>query len=210
MQALARKWWIILGVTGLSMAAAGTKVISSTPESVGNVEILVRSGSAETDVIANIPETLSNGVPLKAITVDEDLLKILKSPKVLAPVVAKVQSTYPEICGIPEGFSGKATDLSDLCYQRLSSRLKVEALDEKNSAIVRATFQDANPQAVEAVLTHLSQAYLDYSLKTKQADIRGGIEFVTKKLPVLRQKVEVLQTQLQNLRQQNDVIDPAS
>ncbi|PZO48250.1 MAG: capsular biosynthesis protein [Phormidesmis priestleyi] len=209
MQALARKWWIILGVTGLSMAAAGTKVISSTPESVGNVEILVRSGSAETDVIANIPETLSNGVPLKAITVTEDLLKILKSPKVLAPVVAKVQSTYPEICGIPEGLSGEATDLSDLCYQRLSSRLKVEAID-KDSAIVRVTFEDENPQAIEAVLTQLSQAYLDYSLETKQADIRRGIEFVVQKLPDLRQKVEVLQTQLQNLRQQNDVIDPAS
>lgn len=215
MQALARKWWIILGVTGLAMAAAGTKVISSTPESVGKVEILVRSGSAESDVIANIPETLSNnnGVTPKVITVDEDLLKILKSPKVLAPVVAKVQSTYPELCGIPEGFSGNATDLSDLCYQGLSSRLTVEALDDaldENSAIVRATFEDVNPQAVEAVLTQLSQAYLDYSLATKQADIRRGIEFVVQKLPDLRQKVEVLQTQLQNLRQQNDVIDPAS
>ncbi len=207
--ALARNWWIVLGCTALATAAAGAKALSQTPELVGEVEILVRSSSAESDVIANIPETLSSGAMPKPVTVDEDLLKLLKSPKVLAPVVSQVQTTYPELCGIPEGFSGNAADISNLCYQRLSSRLKVEALG-KDSAIVRATFEDVNPQAIQAVLTQLSQAYLDYSLETKQADIRGGIKFVIQKLPDLRQKVEVLQTQLQNLRLQNDIIDPAS
>ncbi|NJN86257.1 MAG: polysaccharide biosynthesis tyrosine autokinase [Leptolyngbyaceae cyanobacterium SL_7_1] len=60
------------------------------------------------------------------------------------------------------------------------------------------------------VLENVSQAYLDYSLQSRQADIQRGLDFVRDKIPGLEARVQELQGQLQELRQSNDLIDPAS
>lgn len=214
-RSLIRKWWIIAGLTILGATAAGLKVLSATPEYSAMFEILARTGSAETDVISNIPETFSGGEqdkkPVnKQATVDQDLLKILKSPKVLAPVAEQVQAAYPRFCQDAEA-SGASADASTLCYDGLANRLFLEALDDsldEDSSIVQAVFQDEDPEAVKFVLNELSQSYLDYSLEIKQADIRRGIDFVEDRLPALRKRVNELQTQLQQLRQENNLINP--
>ena len=215
LHSLVRNWWIIIGITAATTTAAGLKVLTDTPTYAGKFEVLVRPDSAETDVVSNIPETLSSGNPpnSQSVTVDEDLLKILKSPKVLSPVVEQVQNSYPKFCEVPDGFAGDAAAVSNFCYEGIASKLSVTALDDaldEDPTIVQVAFQDADPEAVQFVLNQISQAYLDYSLEVKQADIRRGIEFVEKKLPDLRGKVETLQSQLQNLRLSNNIIDPAS
>ncbi|WP_121970857.1 polysaccharide biosynthesis tyrosine autokinase [Leptolyngbya sp. BC1307] len=216
LRSLIRNWWIIVGITVATTAAAGLKVLNDTPEYVGKFEFLVQPGSAETEVISNIPETFSNDErPTRsAVTVDEDLLRILKSPTVLMPVIEQVQSSYPSLCEVPEEIAvSTSTSATDFCYQSISSQLSVDALEDaldENSTIVQAVFQNPDPQAVQFVLDKLSQAYLDYSLETKQADIRRGLEFVEQKLPDLGKRVNTLQTRLQDLRLQNDIIDPVS
>ena len=56
----------------------------------------------------------------------------------------------------------------------------------------------------------MSEAYLTYSLESKQADICRALEFVQQKLPDLENKVDSLQDQLQALRLNYDLIDPES
>lgn len=214
-RSLRRNWWIIAGLTVAGAAAAGVKVTSAPDQYYGRFEVLVQSDSAETDVVSNIPETLSNGEPVgqRKVTVDEDLLKILKSPKVLAPVVEQVKSAYPKFCGGSEEVASDPAAVDKLCYQGIASRMNVAALDDSlddDPAIVEVGFIDGDPEAVGFVLTELSEAYLDYSLEIKQADIRRGVDFVEKRLPDLRGKVDTLQRQLQNLREQNNLIDPVS
>lgn len=216
-RSLVRKWWIIVGLTIAGATAAGLKVLSDTPEYSALFEVLARTGSAETDVISNIPETFSGGTQEERprnqqVTVDQDLLKIVKSPKVLAPVAEQVRSAYPDFCQDAGGFEGDVS-ATTLCYDSLAGGLSIEALDDsldEDSSIVEVTFQNEDPELVEFVLNGLSQSYLDYSLEIKQADISRGISFVEKKLPDLRGKVDELQEQLQTLRLENNLIDPAA
>ena len=216
-RSLIRKWWIIVGLTVAGATAAGLKVLSDTPEYSAMFRVLARTGSAETEVISNIPETVSgrsqNDRPRsKQVTVDQDLLKILKSPQVLKPVAEQVQQAYPRFCQDAGAFGDDAS-ASTLCYDGLAGRLSIEALDDsldEDSSIVEVSFEDEDPEAITFVLNQLSQSYLDYSLEIKQSDIGRGIDFVEQKLPDLRAKVDTLQTQLQTLRLQNDLIDPAN
>jgi polysaccharide biosynthesis transport protein len=207
---LQRKWLLIVGITLATAAAAGAKVNTDTPTYSGSLEILVRPLSAETEVISNIPETLTGLAPVtQAALVDPDLLKILTSPSVLEPVIQEVKTRYPQACGISGADIADAKLVEKMCYESIAKKLNVSAIAE-NSDIFRVDFQDPDSQKVAVVLEAASQAYLDYSLSSKQTDIRRGIEFVDQKLPDLRGKVDLLQGQLQSLRLENDLIDPSS
>jgi polysaccharide biosynthesis transport protein len=210
LRTLQRKWLLIVGITLATTAAAGAKVHTDTPTYTGSLEILVRPLSAETEVISNIPETLTGqeDVPATKAALDQDLIKILTSPSVLDPVIKEVKLRYPEACGSPSGGLANAELLEKQCYEDIVKRLKVDAI-EKESDIFRVDFQDPDPQKVAVVLAAASKAYLEYSLSSKQTDIRQGIKFVDQKLPDLRGKVDSLQSQLQSLRLENDLIDPA-
>ncbi len=232
-QTLQRKWWLIAAVTLGVTAAASAKVLTNTATYVGSLEILVKPLTAETEVISNIPETLSS--PESAPGLDQDLLKILTSPRVLKPVVEKVQERYPAACSNtatanpvetsaapasaepdsaePDSIAPASTEQTEAaletCYKKISQSLTVGGFS-KNSNILLITFQDPDPQKVSAVLEAISESYLDYSLESTQADISLGIEFVEKKLPDLRAKVDSLQSQLQTLRLDNNLIDPSA
>ena len=166
---LQRKWWVITGVTVVTMGLAAAKVLTEKPIYNGGFEILVQAQSTETEVISNIPETITSRDPeqFKATLVDGDLLKILTSPKVLQPVVEGVKERYPNYCPLPlpDANLPAADDPSllsinaDPCYQILSRRLRVTPLG-KDSDIIRVTLQDPEPQTVQVILSLVSQAYL--------------------------------------------------
>ncbi|MEO0350055.1 MAG: Wzz/FepE/Etk N-terminal domain-containing protein [Cyanobacteria bacterium P01_A01_bin.15] len=203
---LQRKWWIIAGITVVTTGLSAVKVLNEKPIYTDTFEILAQDQSTETEVISNVPETLASQ---EQVTVNRDLLKILTGPKVLQPVVEGVRDRYPDYCP-PVSTNPDLLEASyDPCYQVLADRLRVNTLG-KDSDILQVTFQDLDPQIVQVVLTLVSEAYLTYSLESKQADIRRALEFVQQKLPDLENKVDSLQDQLQALRLNYDLIDPES
>ncbi|MEL6351617.1 MAG: polysaccharide biosynthesis tyrosine autokinase [Cyanobacteria bacterium J06627_28] len=203
LQTLQRKWWLILGATVATTALAGAKVLTDTPVYNGQFEILVQSQSTEAEVLSDVDDAPAN--QRQEEKVDGDLLKLLKSPTVLQPVIDGIRDRSPSFC--PSGTSS-ATNY-DPCYRQLAGSLSV-GIAGKDSQIIQASFQALEPETVTAILDLVSQAYLEYSLASKQADIRLGMEFVEQKLPDLRAKVNTLQGELQSLRLENDLIDPDS
>lgn len=203
---LQRKWWVITGVTAVTMGLAAARVLTEKPVYNGSFEILVQAQSTETEVISNVPETLTTQ---DQEAVDSDLLKILAGPKVLQPVIEGVRERYPDYCPGAAPSADSSDTSYDPCYQLLSGRLRVNQLGN-NSDIIQVSMQDADPQVVQVILGLVSEAYLAFSLESKQADIRRAIEFVQQKLPDLTNKVDSLQDQLQSLRLTHNIIDPDS
>ena len=208
LRALQRKWWLILGITLASTAVTSAKVLTSTATYVGSLELLIQPLSAETEVISNVPESLASRDSNSAL--DQDLLKILKSPSVLKPVAEKVQQRYPKACDAPVTASVDQADIiNELCYRSIARSLNLSPSAKKSDILV-VTFQDPDPQKVITVLKAVEDSYLKYSLESKKKDITAGLDFVNKKLPELRDKVNLLQGHLQDLRQKNNIIDPQS
>ncbi|MEL6468913.1 MAG: polysaccharide biosynthesis tyrosine autokinase [Cyanobacteria bacterium J06623_4] len=210
LRTLRRKWFVILGVTLATTAAAAAKTLTDTALYESRLEILVQPISAETEVTSNVPETFE-GESNPASVLNADLLKILRSPGVLAPVVAQVKSSYPEFCtDSPDPVDiSKLENADRICYNSIVSGLQLNALAVQ-SDILQVNFEDPEIEKVTTVLGLVADAYLQYSLASRQADISRGIDFVNKKLPDLRAKVDSLQNQLQNLRLENDLVDPES
>ena len=194
LRTLQRKWFLIACITLATTAAAAAKVLLDEPVYIDAVEILVQPLSAENEVTSNIPETLTGSDERPAGSLDADLVKILTSPSVLAPVVKDVQSRYSDFCSTPAG--GDAAIADRACYQKIKAALTIE-IGDAGSNILQASFQNPDPKKVTTTLDALSEAYLAYSLSSKQSDISRGIEFVDQKLPDLRKKVSSLQNELQ-------------
>jgi polysaccharide biosynthesis transport protein len=237
--ALRRKLLLVVGITAAVTGAAGLKAMTDTPVYNARLEILVQSSTAESEVVSSVPGTLTNeqsSGAAKPQTVTADLLRILTSPKVLVPVFEKLRAEHPEICRQPSpqpsdasspspansptnssanpsansSVQSEAGDTSnDPCYKAVTRRLEVAAVG-KESNIVQATYEGADAEEVQTMLKLVSEAYLKYSLDSRQLDISRAIKFVDTKLPDLRGRVTNLQAALQQLRIRNNLIDPES
>lgn len=191
--ALRRKLPVIAGVTTLVTAAAIFKASTSTPTYQGSFEILTKPVTVETQVISSVPQTLSNKEQQDTDKgpVDDTKLKLLTSPKLLNPIAKKLRSKY-----------------SDISTDQLAAALKVTPTPK--AEILSVSFQDTDPEKVKAVLKRVADAYLNYSLEERLADVRQGIDFVDAQLPQLQNRVATIQDKLQTFRQQYNLIDPDS
>lgn len=207
LRTLQRRWLLIVGITLVTTAAAVAKVLTETPTYAGTLEILIQPLTAENEVISSVPETLTSRDETITTVLDQDLLKILGSQQVLMPIVEKVKTRYVAACGAPA--TAEVEMINELCYRTISRSLSLSSLN-KDSDILQVNYRDPDPQKVLTVLKAVSETYLDYSLDSKQADISRGIEFVEQKLPDLEDKVGLLQSRLQTLRADNNLIDPDS
>lgn len=220
--ALRRRSLLILGITTAITLAAGVKAFSDTPIYSAKFELLVQPNSAESQVLSSLGETgTGQSARQQGVTangVKADLLEILASPKILIPVVEKLQTQSPEVCAQlldPEAEeptidpSLPEEEVIDRCHKVLAAGLSIVTLD-KDSNIVEVSYQGLDADNVVKILDLVSEAYLAYSLESRQADIQRGSKFVENKLPDLRDRVSVLQDQLQRLRQQYTFIDPES
>ena len=191
--ALKRRLPVIIGVTIVVTSAAMLKALTSKPVYQAGFEILTKPVTVENQVISSVPQTLSNkeGEATPEKTVDGTKLKLLKSPKVLAPIADQLKAQYPTI-----------TD------DELATKLTITP--DPKSEILAVTLQDSNPEKVKAVLKLVADAYLNYSLEERLADVRQGIDFVNAQVPQLQQRVDAIQDRLQAFRQQYDLIDPDS
>jgi polysaccharide biosynthesis transport protein len=189
--ALRRQILLIGGVTALVASAAAYKAFTDTPVYTAQFEILTQPVTAESQVISSLADS-SNSKNQQDNVVDSAKLKVLTSPAVLEPIVDRIKIRYP-----------------NMSYGRLVGNLELGA-SKANSNVLEVSYTGADAAQVQTVLETIAQSYLDYSLKSRQVDIRQGINFVQDQLPLLEARVEKSQRQLQDLRQRNSLVDPES
>ena len=191
--ALRRRVLLIAAMTVLVAGASAMKARNSKPTYQASFEILTKPVTVETQVISSVSQTLSNqeGKQAPEKGVDATKLKLLKSPKILAPIAKKLQTEYPGIG-----------------YDEIAAGLVVTPVPQ--SEILAVSYQAQNPKKVKAILEQVADAYLKYSLEERLADVQQGIEFVNAQLPQLQKRVAAIQDRLQSFRQQYNLIDPDS
>lgn len=186
---LRRRVLLIAGVTTVVASGAVLKALVDTPVYEASFEILTEPVTLETRIISTLnPDALGNQEDVIAASVDEAKLRILKSPRVLDPVVEELSARYPEIT-----------------YTALFNNLSVRPTSED---ILVVAYRALEPAVVQDVLDEVASAYIEFSLQDRQSDIQRGITFVNEQLPQLRERVDLLQSELEVLRQENNLIDP--
>lgn len=184
-----RRFLSIASITLIVGMLAALKPITSKPEYSSAFEIFVEPVTIETKVASRESKNSSTEEEIVSVKLDDVQLKILKSQQILEPIVKQLQAKYP-----------------DLSYISLSKDLLISTNKDEN--LLTVTYRNYNAQQVEDTIEAIAQAYMKYSLETRQTGANRGIKFLDEQIPLIQKQVYQLQEKLQKIRQENNFIDP--
>ncbi|WP_448563957.1 GumC family protein [Trichothermofontia sp.] len=203
-----RKAWLILLMTGLFGGLAwyrSPKTISSTWQA--NFQLLVEPATTEARIVQ--PTSLARaagGVPsadLYALDYGTQI-QILTSPAILEDIAAAVREADPEN---PLFNNFGVEHLQGLVVKRFESS---EGNRTEKTRVLQVSFQSPDPKLTETVLQATADRYLRYSLEERTTLIGEGIRFIEAQLPSVQQRVNRLQSAIQQLREQQSTVDPTA
>ncbi|RUS98027.1 hypothetical protein DSM106972_082460 [Dulcicalothrix desertica PCC 7102] len=209
---LRRRAWLIALVT---VAVAATSTVWSatrTPKYEGRFQIMVEPlKTTDSELLKLLSKTLQQNVNeiTKQNTTALDynaLMEVLKSPKLIGPVVKELRTEFPDINYdqlVGSSVAGKTPAIREGTL--LMTRL---AKGKDESRVIEVRFRDQNPQKIESVLQEVSQAYRKYSIEQQQSSLRQGMKFVEQQVPKLQMRVSTLQGQLQAFQQRYNFYNP--
>ncbi|MBW4679624.1 MAG: polysaccharide biosynthesis tyrosine autokinase [Microcoleus vaginatus WJT46-NPBG5] len=204
-----RRFLVMTGVAIALSAAAGTLIVSSSRQIVlqyeGSFKLLVEAPTAEDRLAKQFllaqngnSESLDKRTEESSFLDYETQIRVLRSPKIMMPVIEKLQKQYPKIT--------YSSLIADLVITR-STFLKDGK--QQGTKILAVEYTDSDPKKVLYVLENLAKEYLDYSLQQRLISINQGIQFIESKLPSQQERVDRLQAQMQQLRVSSNLLDPA-
>ncbi|WP_009634509.1 GumC family protein [Synechocystis sp. PCC 7509] len=187
--AIVRRRIVVIGSVAVSIAVGiGFWTFSQQPKYQGTFRLLVEPVTTENQLegLTQLPGVTSN--------VQQSLdyntqIQVLISPELMAPIVKKLAEQYP-----------------DINYNAMLGALTIERFE--TTKILEVSYRDTETKKIQFILQQLAKDYLKYSLQERQTNLRQGIEFVDSQLPELELRVNGLQRQLQQFRQQYNFIDP--
>ena len=188
------RWLIIAGITLGVTGAIATYTFLKTPIYQGKFLLLIGQPIEENKSSSRL--AAQDILPqLGGEDIDYDTqIAVLTSPQLLNPILSKITPQYPDFT------------YSDLISKTGKSDLKVSQL--KDTKVLEISYQDAEPEKIKLVLENLARHYLNYSSQERKTEINQGLDFVNAQLPVLRERVNSLQKQMQQFRQQYNFLDP--
>lgn len=178
----------LIGAVTLGMTTAAAIVtFNQEPKYKGSFKVLVEPVAEETEDALSVLEQNSGGLDY------ETQIEVLRSPRVLNPIVENLDDKYPEI------------EYDELIAPS-NSPLTIGQLDD--TKILEISYVDPDPEKIQFVLDNLAEAYLRYSLEERRMDVRQGIDFVESQLPEVEARVDELQTKVQKFRQRHNLLNP--
>ncbi|MEG3918243.1 polysaccharide biosynthesis tyrosine autokinase [Microcoleus sp. T3_A4] len=201
-----RRFLVMAAATIALSALAGTAIVLTskqiTIEYEGSFSLLVEPATAEGLQSKQLNNTQS--ADLARINIEgislldyETQIRILRSPKMMQPVIEELRASYPQ-----------------MNYSELISKMSIQRISytkdgkQQGTKILQVRYKDSDQKKIYRVLEKISKAYLDYSLQQRLMGINQGIKFIDTEMPKLRERVEVLQLQVQRLRQQSNLFEP--
>lgn len=186
MQMLQRRMVVVAGVAGIALVFMIRSALNQPLIYQSGFRLLIEPINAENS-LSSLTEGGNNS---RTVQLDYDTqLQVLRSPDLMAKIAEQVQASYP-------GSS----------YRFVPAKLSVVRLGE--TKILEIKYQSNDPSEVKAVLDQAVQVYLRYSLSERQTNLRQGIQFIEKQLPLLQERVNALQDELQSFRQRYNFISP--
>ncbi|MBR8838814.1 MAG: polysaccharide biosynthesis tyrosine autokinase [Stigonema ocellatum SAG 48.90 = DSM 106950] len=198
---LRRRLGLIASATVVMTTLAIVWTVTRTPKYEGKFQILVEPlKSADSELLLLLSETLKQNINeiTKSNKTEMDyqaLMEVLKSPKLIEPVVKDMKNRYPDITYdqlVASDASGKVSPerVGTLHISRIGKGKDL-------SRVVEVRYRESNPQKVQYVLERVSQAYQNYSKEQQQTNLRQGIKFVEQQIPKMQLRVNALQGQMQ-------------
>lgn len=190
---LIRRNILLIGGINLLVAGLTTYLALSRPLAYeGEFQLLVEPVTA-LGKLTDLSVPSQEGIPPDIEVLDySTLIRVLKSPTVLDLILSQIKPKYP------------------VSYNELMRDMRIERIgqDEFNKTkLIRVSYISNDKAKINFVLRTLADGYLRYSKEDRQNRIGGGVAFIEKQLPDLRQRVSSLEGELQALQQRERISD---
>jgi polysaccharide biosynthesis transport protein len=170
---------------GLAIAVttgALTQVLNQAPVYQGSVELAAQTTAPANRYSVPVQPQANISPPSLIDDISTDTsIDVLTSPRLLDPVVQKLQ-------------------LPQLSYRSLVENLTLTTEDGR----ILVHYRDTDPQRVQAVLSQLTQAYVNYGKECQGSTCRG-IQSVEDEIPTSQARLQKLKTEIEQLHQQYGV-----
>ena len=197
-QIVRRRGWWMLAVGSVVGGLVGLYLFKQPPVYKESFQLLIPPPNA--DSLSN--PILGEIASMSGVGGDNSYygtqLQILVSNILLTPVVEQLRQQ--------KQFFEDEEQRQTFTLKDFLRRLKVTK--SKDTQIVEILYQANSPEEVKFVLTRLASTYLRHAInaKTRQSDQK--LLFVDQQIPVIKQRILLLQKQLEQFRLKNDFIDP--
>jgi len=196
---LKRRARIIALVTAGSAVSLGALIFNQPPSFYGQFRLLVEpvtTGSQLADDLTADTVQSNQAQNRRIISAGvnggidyESQIEVLRSQDTLAPIVARVQTRYPEIN-----------------YLTLVSRLGIGRPNE--TKLLDFTYSSLDPEEIEFVLEVLAEGFIDYSINDRASNLKEGAQFIEAQIQRQREELNNLENQLSDLRTRYQIVDP--
>lgn len=181
-----RRALIIVGVTTVVMGIVTHSALQQKPIYQGNFQLLVEP----VNEYKSLGKVLNQDLNQSSLDYPSQI-QVLMSPELMENIVNKLHHSYPGIN-----------------YNNLLQALSIRRLGD--TKIIEVSYQSHDPKKIKVVLDQIAETYLNYSLEKRQTKLRQGVQFVDKQLPIMKNRVDQIQQELQLFRQKYEFINPES
>lgn len=190
----------VTAIGGISIVKQSRKIV---PVYKGSFRLLVEPVTAESRVARlsllsqSSEEVVQQGRFNISLVDYESLIRVLKSPQLMAPILKQINEHYP-----------------NMSYNSLISKLEVIRVsypkDNKTegTSIIKVGYESSEVRKIQLVLDIIAKDYIEHSIRERRASINQGIKFIESQLPEQKQRVEYLRNRIQKLREEYNLIDP--
>ncbi len=198
---LKRRSRIIAIVTAGSALGFGALIFTQPPSFFGKFRLLVEpvtTGSRLADDLTSDTVQSNQAQTRRIISAGANggidyisQIEVLRSQDTLAPIVARIQTRYPEID-----------------YLTLVSRLGIGRPQE--TKLLDFTYSSLDPAEIEFVLAVLAEEFIKYSINDRASNLKEGSQFIETQIQRQRDELDNLENQLSELRTRYQIVDPAN
>ncbi|NJM59962.1 MAG: polysaccharide biosynthesis tyrosine autokinase [Oscillatoriales cyanobacterium RU_3_3] len=197
---------LVIGVAAVVTTGVFSWTLTQRSQYEGRFQILVETPITESTVakIYSGELKLQPAAPATPETpaLDyESQIQILQSPQVMTPIIKELRAKYPEI-----NYNYLLNQKPDVWPLSPDSRLTIDRF--KNTKILEIRYRDFDPKKIQFVLDKVAVGFRNYSVKDTRVETAKSLDFVKSQIPNQRKRQQVLQTEIQKLRQQYNFIDP--
>lgn len=208
-----RRLWIMAAVGGCLLATVGGAIVLKSRDDVaaytGSFDVLVEPITAEGRLArlslsaqsGNLPTSATEiskvGMGYADLTDYETQVRVLKSPKIMNPIVEEIQTQYPDIT------------FSYLDQNLILERISYEKDGKlEGTKILRVQYHDEDSDKILYILDVIAHSYLIYSKQERLASLEQGIDHLERQLPELQKRVREYEKEIQLLRETNQLSFP--
>lgn len=187
---LVRRGSWLLGVLAVTLAAAIVFTLREEPTYESSMQLLVEPNyQGEQD-----PDDQLNRRPNRKSEQDyATQINLMRSSQFTEQAVAQLKPQYPDLT---------AREAQN------SLTLRQVAEDDVDTQIFELTYVSEDPVKSKAFLDTLQGIYQDYNLQQQELRLSKGVSFINSQLQAAREDVTQTQTELEQFRQNQNLIDP--